>query len=85
MPVLIAAEPRIYTAAWFLMSFGLAVWVVPLFGGFRSALRMWLAWSFPFMLGLVFVLAVFVLGGDWLRGAESQAARCHRTIRPTSS
>jgi len=67
LPVLIAAEPRIYTSAWLLVSLGVAVCLVPIFGRHRTALRTWLAWSFPFMLGLVFVLAGFVFGGDWLK------------------
>ena len=73
MPVLIAAEPRIYAAAWLLLSLGLAVWLVPLFGQHRTALRAGLAWSFPFMLGLVFVLAGFVFGADWLARARESS------------
>jgi arylsulfatase A-like enzyme len=73
MPVLIAAEPRIYSAAWLLLSLGLAVWLVPLFGQHRTALRTWLPWSFPFMLGLVFILAGFVFGADWLARARESS------------
>jgi arylsulfatase A-like enzyme len=73
LPVLIAAEPRIYTSAWLLVSFGVAVCLVPVFGRHRTALRNWLPWSFPFMLGLVFVLAGFVFGGDWLTRARESS------------
>ncbi len=85
LPVLIAAEPRTYTSAWLLVSLGVAVCLVPIFGRYRTALRTWLTWSFPFMLGLVFVLAGFVFGariGSSVRA--SQAARCRRAIRRTS-
>jgi hypothetical protein len=75
MPVLIAAEPRINAAAWLLVSLGLAVRLIPLFGQHRTALRTWLTWSFPFMLGLVFVLAGFVFAGDWLQRARESARR----------
>ena len=70
LPVLIVAEPRIYTSAWVLVSLGVAVCLVPIFGRHRTALESWLPWSFPFMLGLVFVLAGFVFGADWVARAR---------------
>ncbi len=70
LPVPIAAEPRVYASAWLLMSLGVAVCLVPILGWHRTAFRTWLAWSFPFMLGLVFVLAGFVFAGDWLKRAR---------------
>jgi arylsulfatase A-like enzyme len=73
LPVLIAAEPRIYTSAWLLVSLGVANWLVPIFGRHQTALRTWLAWSFPFMLGLVLVLAGFVFGGDSLKRARESS------------
>jgi arylsulfatase A-like enzyme len=73
LPVLIALEPRIYTWAWLLGSLGAAVCLVPIFGRHRTALRTWLAWSFPFMLVLVFVLAGFIFAEDWLKRARESA------------
>jgi arylsulfatase A-like enzyme len=70
LPVLIALEPRIYAWAWLLVSLGTAICLVPIFGRHRTALRTWLTWSFPFMLGMVFVLAGFVWAGDWLKRAR---------------
>jgi arylsulfatase A-like enzyme len=81
LPVLIAAEPRIYTSAWLLVSLGVAVCLVPLFGRHRMALRSWLPWSFPFMVGLVFVLAGFVCVGDWLKLARESG----RPLPPPNS
>ena len=85
MPVLIAAEPRIYSAAWFLVSFGLAVWLVPLFGalsnGVTNLARLEL--SLHARSGL---RNRRIRHGRRLADTRaSQAARCHRTIRPTSS
>jgi arylsulfatase A-like enzyme len=72
LPVLLVAEPRIYSVAWLVVSFGFAAWLVPVFWRYRTAVRTWLRWSFPFMLGLVFVIASFVFGADWLaRSRES--------------
>jgi arylsulfatase A-like enzyme len=70
LPVLIAAEPRVYASAWLIVSLGVAVCLVPVFGRHRIALRTWLAWSLPFMFGLVFALAGFVFAGDWLKRAR---------------
>jgi arylsulfatase A-like enzyme len=73
LPVLIAAEPRVYASAWLVVSLGAAVCLVPVFGRHRIALRTWLAWSLPFMLGLVFALAGFVFAGDWLKRARESS------------
>jgi arylsulfatase A-like enzyme len=73
LPVLIAAEPRIYTSAWLLVSFGVAVCLVPIFGRHQSALRRWLPRSFPLMMGLVLVLAGIVFGDGWLKRARESS------------
>ncbi len=84
LPVLIAAQPRVYTSAWLLVSAGFAVSLVPIFGRHRTALRTWLVWSFPVMLGLVFALAGFVFGRDWLQRARVRppVAAVKRAQRP---
>jgi arylsulfatase A-like enzyme len=81
LPVLIAAEPRTYSSAWLVVSLGLAVCLVPIFGRHRNALRTWLTWSFPFMLGLVFVLAGFVFAENWLKRARESG----RPLPPSHS
>jgi arylsulfatase A-like enzyme len=81
LPVLIAAEPRIYTSAWLVVSLGVAVCLVPIFGRHRSALQSWLPRSFPLMMGLVLVLAGFVIVGDRLKLARESG----RPLPPRNS
>jgi arylsulfatase A-like enzyme len=70
LPVLMAAGPRVYTSAWILVALGAAVSLVPGIQRQGSALRNWLLWSFPFMMGLVLAIAGFVFVGDWLQLAR---------------
>jgi arylsulfatase A-like enzyme len=81
LPVLMAAWPQIYTAAWLLVALGVAVSLVPSIERHGSALRNWLPWSFPFMMGLVLALAGFVFAGDWLKLARESG----RPLPPAKS
>jgi hypothetical protein len=81
LPVLIAAGPRIYTSAWLLVSLGVAVCLVPIFGRHQSALLRWLPRSFPMMMSLVLVLAGFVFGDSGLKRARESS---RPLLRPTS-
>jgi arylsulfatase A-like enzyme len=81
LPVLLAAEPRIYTSAWLVVAIGVAVNVVPIVQRHGSALRNWLRWSFPILVGLVPALAGLVFGGDWLKLARESA----RPLPPAGS
>jgi arylsulfatase A-like enzyme len=73
LPVLIATVPWIYTSAWLLVSIGAAACLVPFFGRHRLALRLSMRWSFPFMAGLVLLLAGFAFAQDWLKRARESA------------
>ena len=66
LPVLMAAWPRIYPSAWFLVAVGAAVNLVPSIERHGSALRHWLPLSSALMAGLIAAVAGFSLGGDWL-------------------
>jgi arylsulfatase A-like enzyme len=67
LPSLMAAEPRVYSEAWGVLAFGIALRVVPLFGRPSSALRRGLWWSFPVMGVVVLFLAASVFLGDRLK------------------
>jgi arylsulfatase A-like enzyme len=81
LPVLMAAGPRIYTSAWFLVALGVAVSLVPSIERHGSALRNWLPWSFPFMIGVVLALAGVVFVGDWLKLSRESG----RPVPPANS
>ena len=60
-------SPRIYPWAWAILALGIASRLVPILERRPTEVRRWLMLSFPALLGVVLVLAGFVLGGDWLK------------------
>jgi arylsulfatase A-like enzyme len=66
LPSLMAAGPKVYSEAWGVLAFGIAIRVVPLFGRPTSALRRRLWWSFPIMGVVVLLLAASVFVGERL-------------------
>ena len=73
LPVLMVSSPRIYREAWVLFAMGAAValrrcWR-PRCPGFRRRLLL----TFPGLLGVVLVLAGFVLGDEWLAQRREDA------------
>jgi len=67
LPMLIVGGPQIYAEAWFLLALGIASFVVPSLERHAIGLRWSLIKTLPCMLGLVLVLAGFILGRDWLK------------------
>jgi arylsulfatase A-like enzyme len=67
LPIFIVAVPHIYPEANFILAFGIAWRLVPLFEGRWRWLRRRLVWSFPGLLVVVMILAGTVFGGDWLK------------------
>ena len=67
LPVLSVTSPKIYPWAWVILAVGLASRLVPFVERSQSKLRRRLMLSFPALLGVVLVLAGFLLGGDWLK------------------
>ena len=65
--MLVVAFPQIYAEAWLVFSLGIASILVPRFERDAIGWRRSLLKTLPCMLGLVLVLAGFVLGRDWLK------------------
>jgi len=74
LPVLMVLSPRIYPMAWALLALGTALRLAPFLERSATRIRPRLLLSFPGLLGLVVVLAGWVLGGEWLR-ERSEAGR----------
>jgi arylsulfatase A-like enzyme len=74
LPMLMVARPRIFPEAWFILAVGIATRLVPLFEHRRVVVRRRLIQTFPALLGVVFILAGIVIGGDWLK-AHREAGR----------
>lgn len=74
LPALIVAVPSVYTAAWFLVAFGVAIQFTPVFERRASAFRRLVVISFPILLGVVVLLAGWVFGQEWLK-RRREAAR----------
>jgi len=81
LPMLMAAGPRIYPEAWFLVALGIAVQLVPILARHTAGLRRRLLWTFPFMVGSVLLLASYVLVGDRLQ----QAREAGRPLPPANT
>jgi arylsulfatase A-like enzyme len=81
LPVLLAAEPRIYPEAWALFSFGIAIRFVPVLERHRTTLRSKIPWTFPLMAGLVIALTSSIFLGD----RREQAHEAGRTLPPAGS
>jgi len=67
LPVALVAGQFIYAEAWFLLLVGVACRLVPALERHPAALRRIVIVSLPGLVGLVFVLAGFVFGVDWLK------------------
>jgi arylsulfatase A-like enzyme len=73
LPVLMAVVPEILAEAWAIFGLGIAVQLVPILERRITVLRWKLLWSFPFMVGIVIVLAGYVFGVDRLKHAREAA------------
>jgi arylsulfatase A-like enzyme len=74
LPVLMVLSPRIYPMAWALLALGTAVRMASFLERRATRLLRWLLPSFPGLLGLVVVLAGWVVGGEW-REERREAGR----------
>ena len=81
LPVLMAAVPQIHAEAWAIFGLGIAVQLVPILERHITVLQRRLLWSFPLMLGLVILLASYVLWGDRLKQAREDG----RPLPPANS
>ena len=81
LPLLMAAVPQIHAEAWAVFGLGLAVQLVPMLERRISVLRRRLLLSFPLMVGMVILLAAYVIGGDRLK----QAREAGRPLPPPDS
>jgi arylsulfatase A-like enzyme len=66
LPVLMVLGPRIYPMAWVLLALGTAVRLASFLERCATWMRRRLVLSFAGLLGLVVVLAGWVVGGEWL-------------------
>ena len=81
-PILMIAVPQVFPAAWFILALGIASRLVPwLESQPAKPRRMFLAWSLPVQLGLVFIIAGSVFGEDWLK----QERELRRALPPAGS
>src|SRR3954452_104958 len=67
LPVAMVAGPFLYAEAWFLLLLGVASRLVPALERHPATLRRIVIVSLPGLVGLVFVLAGFVFGVDWIK------------------
>jgi arylsulfatase A-like enzyme len=67
MPALMVAGPQIYQWAWLVLALGVAIRLAPWLERPATPWRRWLVLSLPCLLGLVFVAAGSVFGGDRLK------------------
>jgi arylsulfatase A-like enzyme len=67
LPALLVAGPQIYSGAWLILTFGIAVRVVPRLERSAARLRRGLALTLPVVLGSVLAAAGFVIGRDRLK------------------
>ena len=66
LPVLILLSPRIYPMAWAILALGAVLSLASFLEQRLTRLRRRLLLSFPGLLGLALILAVWVGGGEWL-------------------
>jgi len=73
LPFILAAFPRIYSLAWFVVALGLAAHFVPLIERRRRACRRFVLLSFPVAVAVVASLAASISLGDWTKQARERA------------
>ena len=81
LPTLMVAIPQVFPEAWLVLALGISSQLVPWLERQFANVRLWLFWSFPFLLGVVLVLAVSIFGGDWLK----QRRETGRALPPAGS
>jgi arylsulfatase A-like enzyme len=81
LPMLMVAVPQIFPEAWFILALGIASQLVPWLGRQSTNVRAWLLRTFPFLLGVVLILAGSVFGGDWLK----ERREASRALPPADS
>ena len=74
LPVLMVGLPQIHGLAWFVVTVGVAMQLVPSLERRAAVCRRLARLSFPVVVGLVPILAATVWGGDWIK-EQRQAAR----------
>ncbi len=67
VPILLVGMPRIHGLAWFVVTLGLAVRVVPTMERHAAGCRRLLRFSFPGVAGVLLMLAASCWGGDWIK------------------
>jgi arylsulfatase A-like enzyme len=72
LPIFLVAFPQIYGIAWFLLTIGVAAWLVPLLELHRAAVHRLVRASFPLVAGLVLILAGSLWAGDWLKERQER-------------
>ena len=82
LPMLMVAVPQIFPEAWFILTLGIAAWVVPWFERRPKASRRLLVGSFPILSGLVLILTSSVFGGDWLKQRREAGRALPHTDSP---
>jgi arylsulfatase A-like enzyme len=66
LPSLVVAAPRIFPEAWFILTLGIASWLVPFFRS-SARTRRWLFRGLPVLVGLVLILAGSELSAEWIK------------------
>jgi arylsulfatase A-like enzyme len=81
LPALGQAGRHIYIEAWFLLSLGMAVRIVPFLERDSTRTRRWLVRTLPVLLGLVSLQSLWLFGNDqWKQWRED-----HRALPPAGS
>jgi arylsulfatase A-like enzyme len=81
MPAFMVAGPQVYREAWLVLALGIAMRVATWLEEPAIQWRRWMILSLPGLLGLVPIVAGFVVGGDWLKERRQTA----RPLPPAGS
>jgi arylsulfatase A-like enzyme len=73
VPVLLVVFPEVSPVSWFVLAWGVVVWVVPLAERRSAALRRWILFSTPAMAVLVLASAAWILGSDRIKQSREDA------------
>ena len=73
LPSILAAFPRIYTLAWFVVGLGLATQLIPLIERRNRGFRRVVAVSFPAAVAVVASLGASLWVGDWIKQARENS------------
>jgi arylsulfatase A-like enzyme len=73
LPCIMAAFPRIYSLAWFVVTLGFSVNFVPLLEGRSQGFRRFVVVTFPLSVALVATLGTSLYVGDWIKRMREDA------------